>query len=135
MDHGDAALPEHDPIKLNRTMLAEVIVRSHYSCGGQVIRLALPENALKARENARLRELIRTNDLVLVSAVGALLDGAGIFHLVLDQNMSVVEGSLGVLPRRILVNDGDSRAARRLLAEAGLAHELRPDDADDRRAI
>ncbi|HRO01765.1 DUF2007 domain-containing protein [Nitrobacter sp.] len=82
-----------------------------------------------------MRELIRTNDLVLVSAVGALLDGAGIFHLVLDQNMSVVEGSLGVLPRRILVNDGENRAARRLLAEAGLAHELRPDDADDRRAI
>ncbi len=39
----------------------------------------------------------------LVSAVGALLDGANIHHLVLDQNMSSIEGSLGVLPRRILV--------------------------------
>src|SRR5207245_8865565 len=36
-----------------------------------------------------LRELIRANDAVLVSAVGALLDGAGIRYLVLDQNMSV----------------------------------------------
>lgn len=90
---------------------------------------------LSAPENVTLRELVRTNDLVLVSAVGALLDGAGIFHLVLDQNMSVIEGSIGVLPRRILVNDDDNRAARRLLAEAGLAHELRPDDADDQRAI
>jgi Putative prokaryotic signal transducing protein len=36
-----------------------------------------------------VRELIRTNDAVLVSAVGALLDGAGIPHVVLDQNMSV----------------------------------------------
>ena len=36
----------------------------------------------------QLRELVRTNDIVLVSAVGALLDGANIHHLVLDQNMS-----------------------------------------------
>src|SRR4029079_11766484 len=33
-----------------------------------------------------LRELVRTNDIVLVSAIGALLDGANIHHLVLDQN-------------------------------------------------
>jgi hypothetical protein len=74
-----------------------------------------------------LRELVRTNDVVLVSAVGALLDGAGIYHLVLDQNMSVIEGSLGVLPRRILVHDEDNAEARQLLADAGLGHELRPD--------
>ena len=41
--------------------------------------------------------------------------------------MSVVEGSLGVLPRRILVHDDDAKAARRLLTEAGLGHELRDD--------
>jgi hypothetical protein len=70
---------------------------------------------------------MRTNDMVLVSAVGALLDGADIHHLVLDSNMSVVEGSLGVLPRRILVHDDDANAARRLLTEAGLGHELRDD--------
>jgi Putative prokaryotic signal transducing protein len=75
-----------------------------------------------------LRELVRTNDIVLVSAVGALLDGANIHHLVLDQNMSVIEGSLGILPRRILVHEDDNRAARQLLSEAGLAHELRPDE-------
>ena len=77
---------------------------------------------------ARVRELVRTNDMVLVSAIGALLDGANIHHLVLDQNMSIIEGSLGVLPRRILVHDDDNRAARQLLAEAGLGHELRADD-------
>jgi hypothetical protein len=75
-----------------------------------------------------LRELVRTNDLVLISAVGALLDGANIHHMVLDQNMSIVEGSLGLLQRRILVNDEDNSAARRLLTDAGLAHELRDDD-------
>jgi len=75
-----------------------------------------------------LRELVRTNDIVLVSAVGALLDGANIHHLVLDQNMSVIEGSLGVLPRRILVHDDDVSEARQILGDAGLAHELRADD-------
>jgi len=75
-----------------------------------------------------VRELLRTNDMVLVSAVGALLDAAAIDHLVLDQNMSVIEGSLGVLPRRLLVADDDLTAARRLLSEAGLAHELRTDE-------
>ena len=57
-----------------------------------------------------MRELVRTNDMVLVSAIGALLDGANIHHLVLDQNMSIIEGSLGVLPRRILVHEDDNRA-------------------------
>jgi Putative prokaryotic signal transducing protein len=74
-----------------------------------------------------VQELVRTNDIVLVSAIGALLDGANIHHLVLDQNMSVIEGSLGVLPRRILVHAEDAREARQLLTDAGLAHELRPD--------
>jgi hypothetical protein len=77
---------------------------------------------------AILRELVRTNDMVLVSAIGALLDGAHIHHLVLDQNMSIIEGSLGILPRRILVHEDDDREARRILTEAGLSHELRADD-------
>jgi hypothetical protein len=76
-----------------------------------------------------MRELVRTNDSVLVSAVGALLDGAGIAHVVLDQNMSVLEGSIGILPRRIVVSDEQAGAARQLLADAGLAHELRADEA------
>ncbi len=75
-----------------------------------------------------MRLLLRTNDVVLISAVGALLDGAGIRHMVLDQNMSIVEGSLGVIPRRILVQDNDLAPARRILTDAGLAHELEADD-------
>jgi hypothetical protein len=74
-----------------------------------------------------VRELVRTNDAVLVSAVGALLDGASIPHMVLDQNMSVLEGSIGILPRRVLVSEEDAPAARRLLEAAGLGHELRGD--------
>ena len=75
-----------------------------------------------------MRELVRTNNMVLVSAIGALLDGAKIPHMVLDQNMSVLEGSLGILPRRMLVADEDLAAARRLLTDAGLGHELRSDE-------
>jgi hypothetical protein len=74
-----------------------------------------------------LRELIRANDPVLMSAAGALLDGAGISYHVLDQNMSVIEGSLGILPRRIMVADDDVPAARRVMTDAGLGHELRPE--------
>jgi hypothetical protein len=73
------------------------------------------------------RELMRTNDPVLVSAVQALLNAAYIPHLLLDQNMSVLEGSIGILPRRIVVNECCIDDARRLLREAGLGHELRPD--------
>ena len=73
-----------------------------------------------------MREIVRTNDPVLVSAIQALLDAAKIPHVVLDQNMSVLEGSLGILPRRMLVADDHVDAARRLLEEAGLGHELRP---------
>lgn len=72
-----------------------------------------------------MRELLRTNDIVMVSAVGALLDGANIRHLLLDANMSVLEGSAGAIPRRILVCENDAAAARRLLTDAGLGHELR----------
>ena len=75
-----------------------------------------------------MKEILRTNDSVLVSAVGALLDGAEIHHMVLDQNMSVLEGSLGILPRRVLVADEQVGRARRLLHEAGMGKELRPDD-------
>jgi hypothetical protein len=48
---------------------------------------------------------------------------------VADQNMSVLEGSIGILPRRVLVAEEDAAAARRLLNAAGLGHELRPEGA------
>jgi hypothetical protein len=74
-----------------------------------------------------LQELVRTNDAVLISAIEALLNGARIRHMVVDQNMSVLEGSIGIFPRRILVGEDDADAARRLLEDAGFGDELRPD--------
>jgi hypothetical protein len=74
-----------------------------------------------------MRELVRTNDAVLISAIEALLKSAHIGHVVADQNMSVLEGSIGIFPRRIMVADDDIDAARALLEDAGFAHELRGD--------
>lgn len=71
-----------------------------------------------------MEEIIRTNDLVLISFVEALLRDAGIKHFVADQNMSVIEGSLGVLPRRVLVDAASADAARKLLEDAGVGAEL-----------
>lgn len=69
-------------------------------------------------------ELLRSNDPVLISFAVALLKEAGIEHALFDQNMSVMEGSLGILPRRMLVDAGQIDEARRILAEAGLEAEL-----------
>ena len=69
-------------------------------------------------------ELLRTNDLILISLVQALLADDGIGCFVADQHMSVMEGSLGFLPRRIMVDSDTLSRARRLLVEAGLAEEL-----------
>ncbi len=69
-------------------------------------------------------ELLRSNDPVLISFAEALLKEAGIEHATVDQNMSVVEGSLGILPRRMLVAREQHESARRLLADAGLGREL-----------
>ncbi|TIT58940.1 MAG: DUF2007 domain-containing protein, partial [Mesorhizobium sp.] len=49
-------------------------------------------------------ELIRTNDAVIISFVESLMRDAGIGCFVADQNMSVLDGSLGILPRRIMVD-------------------------------
>jgi hypothetical protein len=74
-----------------------------------------------------LHELVRTNDVVLISFIESLLDEAGLGYFVADRHMSAVEGSLGFLPRRILVIQEDRDEARRLLSDAGLAAELRDD--------
>jgi hypothetical protein len=72
-----------------------------------------------------LVELVRTNDLVLISVIEALLREEQISFFVADQHMSAVEGSLGFLPRRILVDSAEANRARRLLGQAGFARELR----------
>lgn len=73
-----------------------------------------------------MHDLIRTNDPVLVSFVESLMKDAGIGCLVADTGMSIMEGSVGIIPRRILVDPAMATQARRIITEAGLEAELRP---------
>jgi len=70
--------------------------------------------------------LLQTNNAVLLSYVQSLLADAGIEAVVFDANMSMMEGSIGVFPRRVMVNADDVGRARHALWEAGLADELAP---------
>lgn len=72
-----------------------------------------------------MHELIRANDPVLLSFAESLMKDAGIACFIADQGMSVLEGSLGMLPRRLLVDEEMAERARRILIDAGLAAELR----------
>lgn len=74
-----------------------------------------------------MHELVRTNDAVLITAIEALLKSADIPCYIADQNMSVMEGSLGFLPRRVLVSGGDEQRAKHLLTEAGYGYALKTD--------
>ncbi|MCW5695872.1 MAG: DUF2007 domain-containing protein [Bauldia sp.] len=73
-----------------------------------------------------MEELMRTNDAVLLSFAEALLKEAGFHPILFDTNMSIMEGSLGILPRRLVVPQAEAAAARRLLGEAGIGDELAP---------
>lgn len=68
---------------------------------------------------------MRTNDPVTLSFVESLMREAGIGFLVADQNMSILDGSLGILPRRVLVEADRVQQARRILRDAGLEDELK----------
>jgi len=65
-----------------------------------------------------MKELLRTNNFVYLSFAEAVLKDAGVEALIFDNHMSVMEGSLGVLPRRLMVADEDLARAKTLLAEA-----------------
>jgi hypothetical protein len=65
-----------------------------------------------------MKELLRTNDLVRLSWIEALLTDAGIGCLVLDQHTSLVEGSIGAIQRRLMVAERDYRRASALIADA-----------------
>jgi hypothetical protein len=71
-----------------------------------------------------MEEIVRTNNLVTISFIEALLKDAGIVAFIADQNMSVIEGSLGILPRRVLVPADRADEARRILRDAGIGEEL-----------
>ena len=69
-------------------------------------------------------ELMRTNNPVTISFVESLLRDSKINFFVADQNMSIMEGSLGILAKRIMVDRDDEMKARRLIKDAGIEDEM-----------
>lgn len=66
-----------------------------------------------------MKELLRTNNIVRLSWIQALLTDAGIGSVILDQHTSLVEGSIGAIQRRLMVGERDHSRALKLMAEAG----------------
>ena len=70
-------------------------------------------------------ELIRSNDLVLLSYIRALLQAENIRFVGLDEHMNMMDGNIGAIPRRVMVDDEQFNKARQLLKDAGLSHVLK----------
>ncbi|WP_106358956.1 putative signal transducing protein [Yoonia maritima] len=65
-----------------------------------------------------MKELLRTNDPTVIAFATALLDSEGIACFTFDVNMSVLEGSIGIMPRRLMVVDHDLIAAEAVMRDA-----------------
>lgn len=66
-----------------------------------------------------MKELLRSTDIVHLSFLTALLKDGGIHSAILDNHMSVLEGSGNAIPRRLVVNIDDHEEAKRILEDAG----------------
>jgi len=73
-----------------------------------------------------METLLATNNIVTISFAQAVLKDAGIEHVVFDQHSSIIEGSIGIIPKRLMVLGEDMDAARRALTLAGIEDELAP---------
>lgn len=71
-----------------------------------------------------MKALLKTTDPLLVGYVIDLLSQEEIKAFEFDANVSIVEGSIGIFPRRVMVSDDEFAKARDILLEAGLRHEL-----------
>lgn len=67
-----------------------------------------------------MQELMRTTDPTQIAFATALLRGADIEPFEMDVHMSVLEGSIGILPRRLMVRDSDLAQARIILTDNDL---------------
>ena len=72
----------------------------------------------------RLKTIIATTDPVLLNYAETLLKSEGIPHFTLDQHQSLVDGSIGVIPRRLCVLEEDFGEAVEVLKSAELGHEI-----------
>ncbi|MDO8884617.1 MAG: DUF2007 domain-containing protein [Pseudotabrizicola sp.] len=64
-----------------------------------------------------MKELLRTNDITVIAYAQTLLQGEGIATFEMDVHMSILDGSLGILPRRLMVRDQDLFMARTVMRD------------------
>lgn len=64
-----------------------------------------------------MKELLRTTDPTVIAWATALLQGEGIETFEIDVHMSILDGSMGILPRRLMVKDRDLFIARAVLTD------------------
>jgi hypothetical protein len=64
-----------------------------------------------------MKELLRSTDPTVMAFASALLEGEGIDCFQMDVNMSVLEGGIGIFPRRMMVRDEDYEAALRAMRD------------------
>ncbi|MBY6089122.1 putative signal transducing protein [Pseudooceanicola sp. 502str34] len=68
-----------------------------------------------------MKQLLRTTDPTVIAFAKALLQGEGIDCFELDVNMSVLDGSIGILPRRLMVPEADHDEASKVLTDNGIS--------------
>lgn len=76
-----------------------------------------------------MREVLTTNNPVLLSYVQALLADQGIRAVIFDQHISVMEGGIGAFPRRLMVDPDQWRRAAGIMRDAGLSEWVKNDEA------
>jgi hypothetical protein len=69
-------------------------------------------------------EILRTNDPIALSFVEAMLKDVGVAAVVFDQNASILEGSIGAIPRRLMIDSDDFERARPMLKDPEILQYL-----------
>ncbi len=70
-----------------------------------------------------MKELLRTTDITAIVFAKAILQGEGIDCFEMDVNMSVLEGGIGIFPRRLMVRQKDLFLARAMMRDNNIAYE------------
>ena len=73
-----------------------------------------------------MKTVLKTNDPVLLNYAETLLKDAGVMTAVFDDSMSIMDGSMVIIPRRLMVSDDDLEHARKILRDGVGGAALEP---------